>query len=153
VTESASPRDGAPGDAWRASRFHGTARDPRVWLAVAVGGACGGALRTALEDAHPAGSGWPWVTLAVNLAGVALLALVAVRLTERVAPTTYPRPFLGTGLCGGLTTFSTLQVEVVRLARDDRWATAGAYLAATLAGGVLVVFLVARLARRARWRA
>lgn len=128
-------------------------RDPRIWLAIALGGAVGGTLRAALEDAAPAGDGWPWVTFAVNLAGAALLALVVVRLTERVAPTTYPRPFLGTGVCGGLTTFSTLQVEVVRMARDGRWGLAAGYLCATLACGLVVVFVVARLARRARWRA
>ena len=42
----------------------------------------------------------------------------ATRLQERLPPSTYRRPFLGTGLCGALTTFSTLQIEVIRLGRD-----------------------------------
>ena len=50
----------------------------------------------------------PWATLLVNVAGAALLGYVVVALPHR-------RPLLGTGLCGGLTTFSTLQLEVLEL--------------------------------------
>ncbi len=130
----------------------GPARDPRMWAAVFAGGAMGGLLRTALEDLWPAGDGWPWVTLVVNLAGIGLLAWLVVRLTERLPATTYRRPFLGTGFCGGLTTFSTLQVEVARLYDQGRAGTAVAYLAVSLAGGLAVGFVAIRLTRRARWR-
>jgi CrcB protein len=123
-----------------------------MWLAVFAGGALGGLLRSALEEWRPAADGWPWITFAANLAGVGLLGWAAIRLQERLAPSTYQRPFVGTGLCGGLTTFSTLQVEIVRLARDGRIGLAAAYAAASLAGGLLVVLVVARLVRRARWR-
>ncbi len=132
--------------------MHGVHRDPRMLAAIWTGGACGGLLRAALEEWWPPGDGWPWTTLAVNLAGVALLAWAATRLAERLRPSTYPRPFLGTGLCGGLTTFSALQVELVRFLRDGRPGIAAAYLAVSLVGGLLVGFVAMRLVRRARWR-
>jgi CrcB protein len=140
-------------DAPRARAPNGPLRDPRMLVAVFAGGLLGGLLRTALEDWSPAATGWPWVTFIANLAGAALLGWAAVRLQERLAPSTYPRPFLGTGLCGGLTTFSTLQVEVVRLAHEGRTGMAAAYLGASLTGGAVVAFTTIRLVRRARWRA
>jgi len=128
-------------------------RDPRVWAAVFAGGILGTLVRAALAEAFPARSGWPWATLAVNLAGALLLVWAAVRLAERLAPSTYARPLLGTGFCGALTTFATLQTDVVRLAQAGRPGLAAAYAAASVGGGALVVFLGARLVRRARWRA
>ncbi len=141
------------GAAWPRGAVRRVHRDPRMLAAVWTGGACGGLLRAALEGWRPAGDGWPWTTLAVNIAGVALLAWAATRLAERLRPSTYPRPFLGTGLCGGLTTFSTLQVELIHLTRDGRLALAAGYLAISLVGGLLVGSVVMRLVRRARWRA
>jgi CrcB protein len=128
-------------------------QDPRVWAAVFAGGVLGTLLRAALAEAFPAGHGWPWATLAVNLAGALMLVWVAVRLAERLAPSTYARPLLGTGFCGALTTFSTLQTDVVRLAQSGRPGLAAAYAAVSVGGGVLVVFFGARAVRRARWRA
>jgi len=145
VTEEPDVAPGAPTGV-------GPRRDPRMWAAVFAGGAIGGLSRTALEDWAPAGRGWPWITLAANLAGIATLAWLVVRLTERLPATTYRRPFLGTGLCGGLTTFSTLQIEVVRLHDHGRTTMAAAYLLVSLLGGLLVGFVVIRVTRRARWR-
>lgn len=127
-------------------------RPPDVWLwaAVVAGGALGTLLRLAAGELRPTGDGWPLATGAVNLVGAAFLAWVAVRTAERMAPTRLVRPLLGTGLCGGLTTFSGMQVEAVRLLRDDRPGPALAYLVVSVVGGLLVVGLVARAARGAR---
>ena len=58
---------------------------------------------------------------------------MTTRLTEIVAPTRFWRFLLGTGFCGALTTFSTFQIETIRLARDCGAALAGGYALASLA--------------------
>jgi CrcB protein len=77
----------------------------------------------------------PWATLLVNLCGAALLGYVLVAMPHR-------RPLLGTGLCGGLTTFSTIQPEVLALSVP----AACAYLAVTAVGGWLAVAAGRRVA-------
>ena len=131
----------------------GPHRDPRVLAAVAVGGIVGALARAAFEDWFPVGSGFPWTTLLINLAGTAILAWVVVRVGERLPPSTYVRPLLGTGFCGALTTFSTMQIEAVRLSRHGHVAVAIAYPVASLLAGVLVTAYVLRAARHARWSA
>ncbi len=121
--------------------------------AVAVGGVVGALLRAGLEDRFPVGGGFPWTTLVINLAGAAVLAWIVVRVGERLPPSTYIRPLLGTGFCGALTTFSTMQVEAVRLVHHGHAATAAAYLPVSVAGGLLATAYVLRAARRARWTA
>jgi fluoride exporter len=105
-----------------------------------------------LDRAVPAGHTWDWATLVANVVGTALLAWFATRLQERLPPSIYRRPLLGTGLCGALTTFSTVQIEVIRLARDSHAALAALYYAVTLAGGLVTMFVVTRVVRRARLR-
>lgn len=120
--------------------------------AVFVGGCLGALARAGLARALPAGHGFPWGTFAANLVGTALLAWFATRLQERLPPSTYRRPLLGTGICGALTTFSTLQVELIRLGRDGHAGLAALYFALTLLGGIGSMFTVTRLVRRARIR-
>jgi CrcB protein len=121
----------------------------RLLLAIFVGGAVGALLRAGLEEAFPAsGHEWPWATFVVNVLGAALLAYFATRLQERLPPSTYPRPFLGTGLCGALTTFSTLQIEVIKLVRNHHALLAVGYLAASVIVGLLVVQVATALVRR-----
>jgi CrcB protein len=118
--------------------------------AVAVGGAAGTLLRVAVGRAFPAGvNGFPWDTLIVNLAGSLVLGFVVVTALERGAPTRYFRPLVGTGFCGGLTTFSTFVVEMDLLVRAGHAGTAILYLAASLAGGLAVARLGVGLARAA----
>ncbi|HST17298.1 MAG TPA: fluoride efflux transporter CrcB [Gaiellaceae bacterium] len=119
---------------------------------VFVGGCVGTLARGGLARAFPAGNGVPWGTLIANVVGTALLAWFATRLQERLPPSTYRRPLLGTGFCGALTTFSTLQVELLRLGRDGHAALAVAYFAVSLAVGLAAMFTVTRLVRRARLR-
>ena len=107
-------------------------------VAVMVGGAVGALARAGLAETVPNGS-WPWATFAANLAGTALLAWVAEKGVARY--------LLGTGFCGALTTFSTFQVETIRLARDSGLALAGAYALASIAAGMALAYGVTRLAR------
>ena len=122
-------------------------------LAVFVGGCAGALARAGLASVLPTGEGaWPWATFTANIGGTALLAFVVTRLQERLPPSTYRRPLLGTGFCGALTTFSTLQIEIIRLGRDGHEGLAGAYLAASLVAGLLAMLAVSKLVRRARPR-
>jgi fluoride exporter len=120
--------------------------------AVFVGGCLGALVRAGLDRALPADHTWPWATLTANLVGTALLAWFATRLQERLPPSTYRRPLLGSGLCGALTTFSTFQIELIRLGRDGHAALAVAYFVISLVGGLTTMFVVTRLVRRARLR-
>jgi CrcB protein len=121
----------------------------RLLAAIFVGGALGALLRAGLERAFPAsGEGWPWATFAVNVLGAAALAYFATRLQERLPPSTYPRPFVGTGLCGALTTFSTMQIEAIELFRHQHATLGAVYLGVSALTGLLAVHVVTRLVRR-----
>ncbi len=106
-----------------------------------AGGAAGALARTALADGWAPGT-LPWATLVANVAGCLLLGAALVR----TAPGTRARGLLAPGLCGGLTTFSTLQVELVELFRDGDTALALAYAALSLGLGVTAIGLGRRLA-------
>jgi CrcB protein len=111
----------------------------------------GATARIALIRLPVAGApSWPWITLAVNLAGAFALGYFATRLQERLPLSTYRRPWLGTGICGGLTTFSTMQVELLRMIDAHRYATAIGYAAVSVVGGYLVIHLASALVRRVR---
>jgi CrcB protein len=80
-------------------------------------------------------------TLTVNLLGCFLMgALVAFVLAH---PGRHPlwRPFLGVGLLGGFTTFSAFAADAVLIAGEGAWAVSTAYVAATLIGGLLALWL------------
>ncbi len=119
--------------------------------AVAAGGSVGALARVAVSREFPVHAGsFPWVTFVVNVVGCVILAYVATRLMERLPPSTHRRPAIGTGFCGALTTFSTLQVELFTLLRDGDPVLALAYAAASLAAGFGVVVLATWMVRRAR---
>jgi CrcB protein len=137
-----------PGIATSAHRVRG-----RLQAAVFAGGIVGALARAALGKALPwNGHGWPWTTFVVNVAGTLLLGYFATRLQERLAPSTYRRPLLLTGFCGALTTFSTFQIELIRLARNGATGTAAAYAGASLALGLVGVYTATALTRRVRLR-
>lgn len=122
-------------------------RQLAILLAVAVGGSVGAVLRALLADAlGGGGAAWPWGTLVANVAGSALLGYVVAR----HPPDALGRHLLGPGLCGALTTFSTLQVELVRMLEDGRVAQAIGYLATTVALGLGAALAGLALGRRLR---
>ncbi len=113
--------------------------DPRKLLAIYLGGVAGALLRVGLAEAAAVGPGqWPWPTFVVNLVGALLLGWFYALFADRPAES-LRHPFLATGICGTLTTFSTLQLELYDLLADDHLALAAAYAAATIALGYLCV--------------
>ena len=120
--------------------------------AIMLGGAVGALARAGVGEALPHQAGeWPWPTFIVNLAGTIVLAWMTTRLTEMVAPTRFWRFLLGTGVCGALTTFSTFQVETIRLARDSGTVLAGSYALVSLAAGMFLAAAATVVARRRRY--
>lgn len=120
-------------------------------LSIALGGAVGTLARAGLSEALQAPPGsWPLPTFLVNIAGALLLGWLMTRLQERLPITTLRRPLLGTGLCGGLTTFSTFQLEVVTLIEGGHIALAASYLTASISAGLIAVYAASALSRRVR---
>jgi fluoride exporter len=125
------------------------ALDPAVLAVIALGGIAGTEARFALERAFPAADGaWPVTTFAINLAGSFLLGALMVVLTELLtSPHRLLRPFLGVGVLGGFTTFSTAMVEVPDLLRAGRPGFALLYLVGSAVGALLAAALGVLLAR------
>jgi CrcB protein len=125
--------------------------DPREVAAIFAGGAVGAVARAALATTSPTAVGhWPWVTFAENIAGAFLLGYVATRLQERLPLSAYRRPLLGTGFCGAFTTFSTMQLELLRMLDGRHFTLAAGYAAASLALGYAAVHVASALVRRVR---
>jgi len=125
--------------------------DGRELAAIYVGGILGALGRVGLAEAAPHGvGGWPWATFVANMVGALLLGYFVTRLQERLPPSSYRRPLLGTGLCGALTTFSTVQLELFEMLEAGHLGLAAGYAAATLAGGFACVHLATATVRRTR---
>jgi fluoride exporter len=125
--------------------------DRREVAAIFVGGALGTAARGGLAEAFPQpATAWPWPTFAVNIVAAFLLGYFVTRLQERLPLSSYRRPLLGTGLCGGLSTFSTMQVEILKMLDAHAWGLAIGYIAASVAAGYAAIYLATALVRRVR---
>lgn len=120
--------------------------DRRELGAIFLGGALGALLRAGLAEVLPdPGVGWPWATFAVNVVGAALLGYWFTTLPH----SQYRRPLLTTGFCGALTTFSTVQVELVEMIDAGRVALACLYLGVSIAAGLAGAQAATAVGRRA----
>ncbi len=116
----------------------------RALVAVFLGGSVGTLGRALLAQAAPVTAGsWPWATFVANI--VAVLLLGAVVGWSRTNRSGWWRPFLATGLCGGLSTFSTLQLELLELVDVGAYAMAAAYALLSVVLGLVVVVLGLRI--------
>jgi CrcB protein len=121
--------------------------DRRELGAIFVGGALGALLRAGLGEAFPVeGGDWPWVTFLVNVVGAALLGYWFTTLPR----TSHRRPLLTTGFCGALTTFSTVQLELLEMIDADRFGLAFLYLATSVLAGLIGVQAATAAARGGR---
>lgn len=134
--------------------------DPAVLAAISAGGVLGGEARYGLSVLMPHEPGtWPMATWLTNVSGCFLIGILMFSITELTAPHRLVRPFLGVGVLGGYTTFSTAMVDVQQLALAGREGAALGYLLVTLIAAVLAAFAgvtftraaaAALLSRRAR---
>lgn len=110
-------------------------------LLVMLGGAIGAGLRHLVGAAslRLIGPGFPWGTLAVNLAGGLAMGLLAGWLV-RSGGTEGTRLFVGVGILGGFTTFSAFSLEVGNMVQRGELGIAAAYVTASVVGSVLLLF-------------
>ena len=154
MSDSSAERD-APG-------LWDTVRERWDILAViAVGGALGSLARWGVAQALPhRPSEFPFSTLAVNVLGSFLLGLLMVFVLEVWSPTRYVRPFLGVGVMGGFTTFSTFMLDNRAMTASGAPLLALGYVVVTVvlvllavAAGVVAARTLAQLLHRRRHRA
>lgn len=113
---------------------------PAVLAAIAVGGALGASARYGVGLALPhRADAWPWATLLVNVSGCLAIGVLMVLITEVWVAHRLVRPFLGVGLLGGYTTFSTYAGEAQQLILAGRPGPALGYLAATVVAALAAI--------------
>lgn len=113
-----------------------------VLAAISLGGAVGSLCRWGIGTAFPAPpDGFPWATFMINVSGCLLIGVLMVLVTEVFTEQRLLRPFLGVGVMGGYTTFSTYIVDSQRLITNGRAALALAYLGATLVAALCAAAL------------
>lgn len=112
-------------------------------LIVGIGGALGSILRYICQRFLPGitGTGFPWNTLWINLAGCFIIGLFWGYFSRNSSVTEDLKLLAITGFCGGFTTFSAFSVETLQLIRADKWVWAVAYISASVTAGVLLTFL------------
>lgn len=129
--------------------------DPAVLGAIAAGAVIGAEARYGLSLWLAGDPGaWPAATWWINISGSLLLGVLMVALTEFRQTPRLARPFLGVGVLGGCTTFSTAMVEVHGLVLAGRPGTAMTYLSGTAAAALAAVALgaIGMRAAGAGWR-
>jgi fluoride exporter len=131
--------------------------EARSLAVISLGGAVGAVARYLIGVAWPTPRGsFPWATFVINVSGCALIGVLMVLVTDVWRRQRLLRPFLGTGVLGGYTTFSTYAVDVQQLVDAGKARTGLLYLAGTLVAALAAVsagIVVTRLAtRRGRTR-
>lgn len=108
---------------------------------IAAGGALGSIARWGVTAALPQAHGtFPWAIFLVNVTGCLLIGGLMVAWAEVWPPSRYLRPFLGIGVLGGYTTFSSYLLGVRTLLVSGHPGLALAYLSGSLAAGLAAVW-------------
>jgi CrcB protein len=111
----------------------------RKLAAIYAGGIAGALIRVGLAQAFPSAAGaWPWPTFAVNMAGALAVGYTFASFRDH-SPEQLHHPFFATGVCGTLTTFSTMQLELFAMVEGGYLGLALGYCAATISLGYMAV--------------
>jgi CrcB protein len=136
------------------ARLRAGLRRAAVLGVVSAGGVLGALGRYGLAVAWPHRPGrFPWATFVTNVSGCLLIGVLMVLITEVWSAHRLLRPFLGVGVLGGYTTFSTYAVDIQQLVAAGAARTGLAYLAGTLVAALTAVYVgvtLTRLATRLR---
>ncbi|MDQ2635165.1 MAG: fluoride efflux transporter CrcB [Pseudomonadota bacterium] len=118
-------------------------------LLVAAGGAIGASLRhlVNLASLRLLGPGFPWGTMAINIAGSFAMGVFIELLARRFNASNELKLFVATGILGGFTTFSAFSLDFAVLWERGSAAPALAYAIASVVGSLLAIFMGLWLAR------
>lgn len=121
-----------------------------VLAVISAGGVLGALVRLGISSALPASpGGFPWAIFTINVTGCLLIGALMVLVNSVWSGHRLVRPFLGVGVLGGYTTFSTYVVDIQRLVNHGSAGIALAYLAGTLVAALLAVYAGASLTQLA----
>lgn len=114
---------------------------------IAAGGVLGAEARYGLSLLQGEPPAVPWAVLSINVLGCLLIGVLMTVLLELTAPHRLARPFLGIGVLGGFTTFSTYAVDFKVLVDEGRPLVALAYVLGTPLLALVAVWLGSRATR------
>jgi CrcB protein len=121
----------------------------QAYLWIAIGGALGSMSRHWCNGVigRLAGLSFPWGTLAINMAGSAIIGFAAAVMSNdgRWPMPTTAQQFVLVGICGGYTTFSSFSLQTLALIQGNQWLAAGANILLSVALCLVAVWLGHRL--------
>ena len=113
-------------------------------LGIFLAGMLGGLVRYLISKWLPASPDFPWGTLVVNYLGIFCLVYLVKGYLVYKGTSKGLVLALGTGFCGGLTTFSSLIVDVDRLMSTERYVSLVIYLVLSVGGGLVLAYILGR---------
>lgn len=124
------------------SKFRVNGAQLVIVFALGCGGVVGAVARYAVSLALPIAAGrFPWNTFLINISGSAILGFLLILLIEQFPRGRLVRPFIGTGVIGAYTTFSTLEVDAILLFRVHHLLVGVSYVLASVIVGLIAVWL------------
>ena len=113
-------------------------------LGIFIAGMLGGIVRFQISRWLPSSPDFPWGTLLVNYLGIFCLVYLVKGYLVYKGSSKGLILALGTGFCGGLTTFSSLLLDAVKLLDTGRYLSLVTYLLLSIAGGLLFAYCLGR---------
>ena len=113
-------------------------------LGIFLAGMLGGIVRFQISRWLPSSPDFPWGTLVVNYLGIFFLVYLVKGYLVYKGSSKGTILSLGTGFCGGLTTFSSLLLDAVKLLDTGRYLSLVTYLLLSIGGGLLLAYCLGR---------